>query len=72
MSVTPFHSDFISPLEDVGSEELCGLSSTVAVAGRGIMEITVVDLYGRVSVLQTEAYYMPSALIHLFSPQKYF
>ena len=48
------------------------MSSTTKVEGVGTVAWRVIDLYGVVYTIKTRAYYIPSASIRLFSPQRHF
>ena len=43
--------------------------NTTKVVGIGTAERTICDMLGCIQKLCTEAYYVPDATIHLFSPQ---
>ena len=71
ISCTPFASDFVTELETV-NDELTGLNETIEVQGAGLIEWSIRDYFGRISVVRTRAYLVPSAHVRLFSPQTYF
>ena len=48
------------------------LSGKTQVVGRGMVEWQIVDMYNNLYTYHTEAYYIPTATVRLFSPQKYF
>jgi hypothetical protein len=70
-SITPVHSDFISSIQPSDVPVLNNISGTTAVVGQGIIEWNIQDANGIVKPIQTTAYYVPQATIHLFSPQVY-
>eukprot|EP00978_Attheya_sp_CCMP212_P047568 scaffold422071_cov51-Attheya_sp.AAC.1 len=49
-----------------------GLSSNNAVDGRGMVRWTLRDTFGHSTVVEVQAYHVPTAKIRLFSPQAYF
>ena len=71
-ALTPFFEDFITPLKSCKIKSLQGLSSKADVKGKGLVEWTIVDMFGVVRKIQVTACYVPSASIRLFSPQAYF
>ena len=71
-SLTPFMSDFTSPIEPPDVDSLTGLTDKVDVKGVGWVEWTVRDSNGQVALIRTRAYYVPKADIRLMSPQTYF
>ena len=71
-SLTPNLSDFVGPLRECSVDTLKGLGGKSLVVGVGTVEWTIRDLYGKTGKVRTEAYYVPSAEIRLFSPQTYF
>jgi len=71
-SVTPDRDDFIGEIRMADISDLQGLSASTAVIGIGTVRWTIRDVFGSVRTIETEAYYVPSAAIRLFSPQKYF
>ena len=72
ISLTPFMEDFVTPLEPASVEEMEGIGNKVKVHGKGWVEWRIRDVYGRIIVIKTQAYYVPCAKIRLFSPQTYF
>ena len=70
--LTPFQSDFITPIKDTSLSDLNGLSSTTKVVGEGTVSWTVYDMFGTVRTIKCTAYYVPDASIRLYSPQQYF
>ena len=69
-SISPHKSDFIefrSHQMDIGT-----ISSSSKVEGAGIVRWNVTDQNGVTSVIETAAYYIPSASIRLYSPQYHF
>ena len=71
-SVTPEATDFISEIRPADVDDLQGLSASTSVLGVGTVRWTVRDVFGCVRTIETEAYYVPTAAIRLFSPQQYF
>jgi hypothetical protein len=71
MSVTPFEDDFVEQMQPPEHDSLTGLSEKTPVLGQGLVEWIIRDPFGHVGVIRTTAYYVPSAKIRLFSPQKY-
>jgi hypothetical protein len=65
MSLSPNRADFIGPIRDPPICNLQVMSGQARVQGIGTVSWTV-------RVIQTEAYYVPSATICLFSPPSYF
>ena len=53
-------------------KELHGIADTVKIEGIGTVEWTIRDVFGRVCLIRTQAYYVPSSNNRLFSPQSYF
>ena len=72
LSLTPFKNDFISPPEKSALKELNNVSSTSKVEGEGTVAWKIIDFYGVVHTIRTRAYYVPSASIRLYSPQRHF
>jgi Reverse transcriptase (RNA-dependent DNA polymerase) len=71
-SVTPLRSDFVHDLTPSTISALHGLKGQVDVVGSGLVQWTIVDLFGTVRTIQTMAHFVPEAKIRLFSPQVYF
>ena len=71
-SLTPFLSDFTSPIEPTDVDSLTGLTDKVTVEGEGWVEWSVRDSHGQVAMIRTRAYHVPKADIRLMSPQTYF
>ena len=72
LSLTPHLEDFVTDLREATVTEMKGIGNTVAVNGIGTAEWAVRDIFGRIAVIRTECYHVPSADIRLFSPQTYF
>jgi hypothetical protein len=72
LSLSPNQSDFITKLRLAPMTKLNGLSSTTAFEGFGTVEWTIRNLFGTMQTIHTQAYNVPQATIHLFSPQAYF
>ena len=69
-SISPHRSDFIEfrPHHmDIGT-----INASSKVEGAGIVHWKVTDQNGATSVIETAAYYIPSASIRLYSPQYHF
>ncbi len=71
-SVTPIADDFVGKILPSTIKELNGLNHTTVVAGEGTVEWHIRDFNGVSRLIRTEAQYVPSATIRLFSPQAYF
>ena len=69
-SITPRREDFISFEPHLSKVE--GINSTTEVAGKGYVKWNITDQHNCTSEVVTFAYYMPSANIHLYSPQSHF
>ncbi len=72
MSITPFISDFVGPIEETDIKELTAVKDTVPIKGSGLVEWTIEDWNHQVGKVQTRAYYVPESTIRLCSPQVYF
>ena len=72
LSLTPFKHDFVNPPEKSKLKELNNVSSTTKVEGEGMVAWKIIDFYGVLHTIRTRAYYVPSASIRLFSPQRLF
>mmetsp|Transcript_30431 Transcript_30431/g.69423 ORF Transcript_30431/g.69423 Transcript_30431/m.69423 type:complete len:1695 (-) Transcript_30431:406-5490(-) len=68
--LTPDRGDFITYSEC--SVEIKDLSSKNKVAGRGLVEWTVLDRHGVPCSFQVEAFHVPHADVRLLSPQRLF
>ena len=71
-SITPFLSDFIDDLKPGPINQGNQLSGKTQVVGRGVVIWQIVEMWNNIYTYRTEAYYIPTASIQLFSPQKYF
>ena len=72
ISLTPHLTDFTRTLRSANVMELKGLSHTTKVMGCGPISSEVVNYFGTIQSIWTQAYYIPDATICLFSPQLYF
>ena len=72
MSLMPNQSDFVTPIKTTNIGPLQGHSNTTEIAGVGVVEWVVRDLWGVTKKIRTRAYYVPKATIHLCSPQVWF
>ena len=72
ISLTANYNDFVGPIRPATITELQGLSHTTKVHRVGKVEWTVRDVFGATRTIKTQAYYVPEATVHLFSPQTYF
>jgi hypothetical protein len=72
MSITPFKSDFVGPIEETKVKELNAVKDAVPIEGIGLVEWTIEDWNHQVGCIQTQAYYVPESTIPLCSPQEYF
>ena len=68
--LTPFRKDFVSfrPLKSI----INGIGATCSIDGVGIVRWEIIDQKGIKQTIETEAYYVPSAKIRLYSPQDHF
>ena len=64
--------DFIEAIHPATVKDLEGIGNKVPVEGIGMIEWRVRDVFGRILIIQTRAYFVPKASIRLFSPQTYF
>ena len=65
-------TDFVSAIKPCDVAHINGVgNSKHAICGIGLVEWTIIDANDEVFVIQTLAYYVPSADIRLFSPQTY-
>jgi hypothetical protein len=71
-SVTPLRSDFVHDLAQPSISALNGLKVHIDVVGSGLVQWTIIDLYGTIRTIRTMAHFVPEAKIRLFSPQVYF
>lgn len=69
-SISPHRSDFITYEDYHGS--LGTISHESAIVGKGKVKWDIIDQNGKSCVITTEAYYVPSATIRLYSPQFHF
>ena len=72
VTLSPTSSDFVGLLRPPSIHSLQGLKGSVNIVGEGTVSWKIKDAVGNVRVLQTTAFYVPSAPIRLFSPQAYF
>ena len=72
VSVTPVEADFVSEITPTSHDQMHGLRDSVDIAGIGYVEWTVRDVFGRVAIIRTKAYYIPQAQVRLCSTQTYF
>jgi hypothetical protein len=68
--LSPFRSDFVQFVECDGS--ITGIGAQSAIKGFGKVRWKIVDQEGEVQVIESEAYYVPSSQIRLYSPQRDF
>jgi len=71
-SVTPNLQDFVGELSPTDMDSMKGLTDSVKIKGKGWVEWSVRDVFGRVHMIRTKAFHVPEASIRLFSPQSYF
>ena len=72
-SLTPFIEDFdVEGIEEPDVKEMHGIADKIKIEGRGWVEWSIRDAFGNICLIRTQAYYVPSAHIRLFSPQTYF
>lgn len=71
-SLSPRREDFIEGSFTPLSKSLEGISEKTSIEGKGLVNWKVTDMYGKVGFIVTEAYYVPSATIRLYSPQFHF
>ena len=72
ISCTPTLGDFKGLFRPSKLKSLKGLDNEIKVMGEGDVQWVIKDVYGNVKTLSTVAYYVPTAQVRLFSPQKYF
>ena len=70
--ITPVLGDFVGDLKPTHIEEFKQLSGNTKDVGKGIVEWEIRDLWNVSKIIRTEAYYIPEAIIRLFSPPAYF
>ena len=68
-SLTPNRDDFVGTLNETANGSMKGLTDSVNIEGIGWVEWTVRDIFNKVHIIRTQAYYVPKATIRLFSPQ---
>jgi hypothetical protein len=66
MSITPFKSDFIGPIEETNVKELNAVKDAIPIKGIGLVEWTIEDWNHQVGQIQTQAYYFPESTIRLY------
>ena len=71
-SLSPRREDFIDESFVPLSSSLEGISEKTAISGKGLVRWKVTDMNGKIGMVITEAYYVPSATIRLYSPQFHF
>ena len=72
ISVSPHRNDFLDfTPSDPKDVSLTGLNGETAVKGTGVVEYVVTTDAGDVRRLKTQAYFVPSADVRLFSVQRY-
>jgi hypothetical protein len=69
ISVSPRKEDFISWESSCAPLTLQGITATSQVLCVGIVRWTIQDDQGKRHLLETKAYYVPNARVHLLSPQ---
>jgi hypothetical protein len=69
-SLTPFRSDFVKFTNQQSS--ISGIGSDSQVEGFGTVRWKIIDENGTIQSIETEAYYVPTAHIRLYSPQSHF
>ena len=72
VSITPILEDFVTPLDKTNIPEMRGVTELVQVIGTGTVEWTIRAPDNRICIIRTQAHYIPTADIRLFSPQTYF
>ena len=72
VSITPILEDFVTPLDKKNIPEMRGVTELVQVIGTGTVEWTIRAPDNRICIIRTQAHYIPTAHIRLFSPQTYF
>ena len=72
ISLTANYNDFVGPIRPATITELKGLAHTTKVHVVGNVAWTVRDVFGATRTIKTQAYYVPDAIVRLFSPQTYF
>ena len=71
-SISPFLADFVTEITTSPHPTIGGVDSDIQVHGVGFVEWEVEDIRGVRLTIRTQALYVPSAKIRLFSPQSYF
>ena len=71
-TVTPFIRDFVDTIEPADLDSLRSLDGNIAVHGMGPIELTIQDMDGIIRTIRTQALYVPTAEVRLFSPQSFF
>ena len=72
VSVTPFKEDFPGGIKETEDTEMHGLKDAVEIAGEGIVEWEIGDVFGGTATVRTRAYWIPSARARLCSTQTCF
>ena len=70
-SITPTLADFTQGIVLLACSRLNQLSRTTSVTGEGPFSWNIEDVKETCQRIDTQAYYVPSATIHLFPPQTY-
>ena len=71
--LTPFTEDFdVDGIEEPDVKEMHGIADKIKIKGRGWVEWSIRDVFEHICPIRTQAKYVPSAHIRLFSPQTYF
>jgi hypothetical protein len=71
LSISPHRGDFVGDIEQLNST-IQGISTVTKIAGVGTVRWTFKDVFGTITIIETRAYYIPDAGVHLFSSQVYF
>jgi hypothetical protein len=71
LSISPHRGDFVGDIEQLNST-IQGISTVTKIEGVGTVRWTFKDFVGTVKIIETRAYYILDARVHLFSPQVYF
>lgn len=71
-SLSPRRDDFLEGSFTPLSSSLEGVSEKTSIEGKGLVSWEVTDMHGKIGVVVTEAYYVPTASIRLYSPQFHF
>jgi len=72
ISVTFCKDDFVSDIKKLSTKNISSLSSDVAVLEVGTVIWYIRDDNGERHIIETQAYYVSTSCVRLFSPQKYF